>query len=51
MAPKNRQSVKKKSPFSCPTCFISVTQPYISNLREGRNILVNGCDFTAAVAD
>lgn len=36
MAPKNRQSVKKKSPFSCPTCFISITQPYISSLRRGQ---------------
>lgn len=51
MAPKNRQSVKKKSPSSCPTCFISVTQPYISNLREGRNVLVNDGDFTAGTAD
>lgn len=38
MAPKNRQSVKKKSPSSCPTRFISITQPYISNLKEGKQI-------------
>lgn len=34
MAPKKRQSVKKKSPFSCFTCFISITQPYINNLER-----------------
>ena len=38
MAPKNRQSVKKKSPASCPTCFISITQPYISNLTEEQQV-------------
>lgn len=38
MAPKNRQSVKKKSPPSCPTCFISITQPYISNLTEEQRV-------------
>lgn len=39
MAPKNRQSVKKKSPASCPTCFISITQPYISNLTEEQQVV------------
>lgn len=39
MAPKNRQSVKKKSPPSWPRCFISVTQPYINNLLEDFNYL------------
>lgn len=34
MAPKKRQSVKKKSPSSCFTCFISITQPYINNLER-----------------
>lgn len=34
MAPKKRQSVKKKSPSSWCTCFISVTQPYINNLEK-----------------
>lgn len=33
MAPKNRQSVKKKSPPSWPIFFISITQPYINNLK------------------
>lgn len=34
MAPKNRQSVKKKSPSRWSICFISVTQPYINNLKK-----------------
>lgn len=32
MAPNSRQSVKQKSPASCPVTFISVTQPYIIDL-------------------
>lgn len=35
MAPKKRQSVKKKSPLSCPTTFIKETNPYMVNLGGG----------------
>lgn len=35
MAPKKRQSVKKKSPLSCPTTFMKDTNPYMINLGEG----------------
>lgn len=38
MAPKKRQSVKKKSPPSCPTNFMKDTTPYMINLggqKEG----------------
>ena len=33
MAPKKRQSVKKKSPSICPTAFMNDTQPYIRSLE------------------
>lgn len=35
MEPKKRQSVKKKSPLSCPTTFMKDTNPYIINLGRG----------------
>lgn len=35
MAPKKRQSVKKKSPLSCPTTFMKDTNPYMINLGGG----------------
>lgn len=46
MAPKNRQSVKKKSPASCPTCFISITQPYIINLMGEQKPVGHGVTWT-----
>lgn len=35
MAPKKRQSVKKKSPLSCPTTFMKDTNPYMIKLGGG----------------
>lgn len=35
IAPKKRQSVKKKSPLSCPTTFMKDTNPYMINLVGG----------------
>lgn len=38
MAPKKRQSVKKKSPPSCPTTFMKDTKPYMTSLRREKEV-------------
>lgn len=42
MAPKKRQSVKKKSPLSCPTTFMKDTKPYMISLGGEQDVINDG---------
>ena len=39
MAPKKRQSVKKKSPPSWPTTFMKDTKPYMISLGRKKDVI------------